>query len=207
MSARDMVARHSNYEETRDFIPTPPFATRALYEHAAPELKDGAHGLTAWDPAAGHGHMTRVFKEYGHREVFASDLEGSPAHGVHQFDFLDPEVNAKHDVIITNPPYKHADLFVQKALRQARYGVGMLVRVQALEGQRRYARLYRDNPPTQIAFFADRIPFKQGIVVRKASKMFFHVWLWWNLQDPTPRAPLWIPPDVQRRLEKDEDYE
>lgn len=207
MSIRDMLARHSDYTETRDFIPTPPFATRALYEHVAPELKEKAHLLSAWDPAAGHGHMTRVFAEYQHQNIFASDIEENLTFGVNGVDFLDPKNNAKKDLIATNPPYKHANEFTQKALEQARFGVAMLVRVQALEGQRRYAALYSKNPPTQIAFFADRIPFKVGKVVRKAPKMFFHVWLWWNKLDPDPRPPLWIPPNVQKKLEKDEDYE
>jgi hypothetical protein len=207
MAIRDQVARHSDYNETRDFIPTPPFATRALYEHVAPELLANAHKWTAYDPAAGHGHMLRVFSEYWHADSFGTDIEPQP--GIAKRDFLDGQDERVYesDVIITNPPYKFFNEFVLKSLQEAEEGVAMLCRVQTLEGQRRFASLYSHQPPTQIAFFSDRIPFKVGSVVRKAPKMFFHVWLWWNKRDLAPRPPLWIPPTVQRDLEKDSDYE
>lgn len=207
MAARDMVARHSDYDETRDFIPTPPFATRALYEHVAPELRKNAPQWSAYDPAAGEGHMVRVFGEYGHPFCYGSDLEPRSESLIWGRNFLEEPVSFVPDIIVTNPPYKHANEFVLRALDEAKRGVAMLVRVQALEGQRRYASLYSVRPPTQVGFFSDRVPFKVGRVVRKAPKMFFHVWLWWNKYDPTPRPPLWIPPDVQQRLEKDQDYE
>jgi len=205
MAIRDQVARHSDYNKTRDFIPTPPFATRALYEYAAPELKAGAQKWSVLDPAAGRGHMLDVFREYKHPEVYASDVE--PWEGVPQRDYLTEKSSFSPDLVITNPPYKYGNEFILRALDEAQVGVAMLCRVQALEGQRRYASLYSRQPPTQVAFFSDRIPFKTGGVVRRAPKMFFHVWLWWNKLDPSPRAPMWIPPTVQRDLEKDEDYE
>lgn len=202
MAIRDMVSRKAP-DEFDDFIPTPGFATRVLYEIVAPELKRDANKLTIHDPAAGHGHMLRVFREYGHRAVHGSDITEHP--GVDQEDFLKASTSS-HDVIVTNPPYKHLNQFIDKSLGMARYGVGMLVRVQALEGQTRYQAIYRGRPPTQIAFFSDRIPFKAGRVVRKAPKMFFHTWLWWNFEDAAPRPPIWIPPNAQQMFEKDEDY-
>ena len=208
MAIRDQVARHSDYNVTRDYIPTPPFATRALYEYVAPELWANSKEWVAYDPAAGQGHMTRVFKEYGHPKVIATDIEPTEG-GILKRDFLDttdyrPDTA---DVIITNPPYKYFNEFVDRSLSEARVGVAMLCRVQSLEGQRRYASLYSNRPPTQIAFFSDRIPFKVGKVVRRAPKMFFHVWVWWNKTDMTPRPPIWIPPNAQAKLEKDSDYE
>ena len=81
--------------------------------------------------------------------------------------------------------------------------------------QKRWKNVYTKRPPTQIAFFSNRIPFKTGAVVQKAPKMFFHVWLWWEeyfgpamnrRKWASPRPPMWIPYDAQTRLEKDEDY-
>jgi len=136
----------------------------------------------------------------------ARTLEQIKARGIWDRDYLVDKVSFQPDVIITNPPYKHGYKFVLQALDEANVGVAMLLRVQALEGQTRYNSLYSKTPPTQIAFFSDRIPFKTGAVVRKAPKMFFHIWLWWNKLDPAPRTPLWIPPNAQSQLEKDEDY-
>lgn len=210
MAARDIVARHSDYDETRDFIPTPPFVTRALFEHVAPDMKEGTYYKTIWDPAAGEGHMLKVFNEYDFGSVKGTDIQPfiGPLGAVGEADFMLPVSDKTVDYIVTNPPYKHLESFILKALARANQGVAMLMRVQALEGQTRYRKIWNFVPPTQVAFFSDRIPFKVGRVVRKAPKMFFHVWVYWDLMHPgICRAPLWIPPNVQQRLEKDSDYE
>lgn len=216
MSIRGMVARHSDFEDTKDFIPTPPFATRALYEVVAPELKELAPRTSFWDPAAGHGHMMKVAKEYGHPVVIGSDVtpweddEVSVTHA----DFVSPDkASFRVGVIVTNPPYAELEGFLREGMDRAEVGLAMLVRVQALETQGRYNNIYSVVPPTQIAFFSDRIPFKTGAVVKKAPKMFFHVWLYWDMLAvragraiAAQRPPLWIPPTIQRDLEKDSDY-
>lgn len=224
MSIRDMVARHSDYQETNDFIPTPPWATRALYEYVAPGLRARASSMSAWDPACGQGHMLKVFDEYGHPLIKGSDIvidhekfvhvgSNTPA-AVFVLDYIDDSIDAPPetaDVIVTNPPYKHAEKFITESLLRARFGVGMLLRVQALETQGRYSNIYSYRPPTQVAFFSDRISFKTGKVVKKAPKMFFHTWLWWEKSEEgqllPPRPPMWIPPNAQQLLEKDSDYE
>lgn len=227
MAIRDMVARHSDFEETDDFIPTPPWATRVLYEYVAPGLKHFANTLGAHDPACGQGHMLQVFQEYGHAEVSGSDFEEKrvleardrlgPGPILDVMDYVHSPMRASenHGVIITNPPYKQLNAFIDRALSTASFGVGVLCRVQALEGEKRLKNVFGPRPPTQIAFFSNRIPFKTGTVVKKAPKMFFHVWLWWEFNQPLgtlgrkpqpPRPPLWVPYDAQTQLEKPEDY-
>ena len=227
MTIRDMVARHSDFDETDDFVPTPPWATRVLYEYVAPSLKLNAPHTTFYDPACGHGHMMQVAKEYGHPTVFGSDfskaqLEKSqerllgPDYRLWKEDYINGDMLPEtYDVVATNPPYRHLNEFINKALDTAQYGVGMLCRVQVLEGEKRWKNIFTKRPPTQIAFFSNRIPFKTGVVVKKAPKMFFHVWLWWELgmgphgshgKWASPRPPMWIPYNAQARLEKDEDY-
>jgi hypothetical protein len=206
VTIRDMVARHSDFEDTRDFIPTPPYATRALYEFVWPSLKADAPRMSAWDPAAGRGHMLKVFHEYGHRSVLGTDIAPWPLAGVERANWLE-DTATKRDLIVTNPPYALLRDFIIKGRERAREGLALLTRVQALETQGRFELVYRDNPPTQLAFFADRIPFKTGAVVRRAPKMFFHVWLYWDLTGKhSPKPPLWVPPNAQALLEKDEDY-
>jgi len=214
MSIRDMVTRHSDYNETQDMIPTPPYAMRALYEYVAPELKDRAPELTAWEPAAGFCHLSSVMEEYGHKSVLSTDknVQDRTFRGlkVSQQDFL-AFTGTSADFIATNPPYKYAEQFVKLSLDRANCYVAMLVRVQALEGQTRYRRLYNNLKPTKVALFSDRIPFKTGEVVRKASKMFFHVWVFWDkskMRGSNHDCELmWIRPDAQKQLEKDSDYE
>lgn len=205
MTIRDMVARQSPKSE-RDFIPTPPFATRALYEHVL--LPRGLDPVShdAWDPAGGHGHMARVMGEMGHYSVRCTDLWPSHEHGVSEMDFLAP-TGLQSDLIVTNPPYKHLQEFIQLSLDRASRGVAMLIRVQGLEGMRRYNAIYNPLPPTTVAFFSDRIPFKQGKVVQKAPKMFFHCWVWWDLECKRQTEAIWITPTVQKDLERSEDYD
>lgn len=221
MTVRDMVARHSDFDETEDFIPTPPWATRVLYEYVAPDLKVMAPQLTAYDPACGEGHMLQVFCEYGHHSVVGSDFSEKQLDtakkrlgggGLWLGDYTTGARREKEGVVISNPPYKHLNAFIDRALETATFGVGMLCRIQALESEKRYNSVYKSRPPTQIAFFSNRIPFKTGVVAKKAPKMFFHVWLWWQKSQAfsgrfeAPRPPLWVPYDAQTQLEKDSDY-
>lgn len=198
-----MVARHISRDED-DFAPTPPFATRALYEHVAPSLKRDAIYSGFCDPAAGAGHMMDVAREYNHTYVCGSDVNPRRSDVLFN-DFLESE--EKDEVIVTNPPYKHLIRFMEKGLELATCHFALLVRVQALEGQNRFYSVYSKNPPTNIGFFSDRIPFKMGKVVRKAPKMFFHVWLHWDMGTDQKNPPIWIPPTVQQELEKDSDYD
>jgi len=213
MSIRDMVARHSDYKETKDFIPTPGYATRVLFEHVAPRMKDLTKNreLSIWDPACGHGHMCEVFKEYGYGEVIGSDIQDYGYPGTIVKDFEDA-YDMEADAIVTNPPYAFMDVFIKRGLSQSNTDFALLTRIQVLEGQRRYANFYNVVPPTKVAVFSDRIPFKTGEVVRKAPKMFTHVWMYWDVQNirsygPASTELAWIPPTVQKDLEKADDYD
>lgn len=211
MSIRDMVARHSDYKETKDLIPTPPYATRAFFEYVAPRIKTYANESSAWDPACGFGHMCDVFKEYGFKDVIGSDIKD---YGYPNTKILD--INDAHsveaDVIVTNPPYALMDQFIKRGLSQSNKDFALLTRIQVLEGQRRYSNFYNVVPPTSVHVFSDRVPFKTGKVVRKAPKMFTHVWVYWDITNirkygPSDTTFSWIPPTVQKQLEKDGDYD
>lgn len=211
MAIRDMVARHSDYSKTLDLIPTPPYATRALFEHVAPRMAANNGDRTIWDPACGYGHMCDVFKEYGYKQVLASDIEDHGYAGTRIVDFsVDPKLSA--DAIVTNPPYALMNKFIMNGLGCSNTDFALLTRVQVLEGQRRYDKFFKLVPPTKVAVFSDRIPFKTGKVVKKASKMFTHVWLYWDVADIRKNGSktseiIWIPPTVQADLEKAEDYD
>lgn len=208
MSIRDMVARHSNYDDTKDYIPTPPWATRVLFEEVAPHALKDAEGSWIYDPAAGGGHMMSVFCEYGHSAT-GSDVEPRDKSITKRDFWTEPasEFEVKPDYIVSNPPYRNIEVFIRQALAEARYGVAMLCRIQVLESQTRH-HLFKQHPPTTVAVFSDRIPFKTGEVVRKAPKMFTHCWLWWDKTFSTPPKTelVWIRPDAQKVYEQDADY-
>ena len=91
-----------------DWYPTPPSATAAL-------LSREKFGKTIWEPAAGDGAIAKVCEKAGY-DVLASDLNDyGYMDALANVDFLlEPERAADH--IITNPPYKLAQEFIQKAI-------------------------------------------------------------------------------------------
>lgn len=215
MGARDMVARNSQYAQTKDYIPTPGYATRVLYEEVAPEMLKGITERTVLDPACGAGHMCEVFHEYNYKSVVGSDLIDYPDKRYKmnfvKEDFMDPNNTKKYDDIVTNPPYALLGDFTTQGLDRAENYFAMLLRVQALESQSRF-KIFSRKPPTRIGFFSDRIPFKSGYTTRKAPKMFFHIWLFWDIKrsNANPRdidPPTWIKPNAQELYEKLEDYD
>lgn len=205
MTVRDHIARRSTFDESKDFIPTPGYATRVLFELVMPELKE-AEG-TIWDPSAGAGHMCRVFEEYRCPPlVHGTDLYDPKDMGYTRQDFTKYK-GGKTEAIITNPPYKHAVPFIKQGLKYSTRFLCLLMRVQVLEGQKRFEQIFNVTPPTQVAIFSDRIPFKTGKTVRKAPKMFTHIWICWDKEAPGPRPLMWIPPHVQAHFEMAEDYD
>src|SRR5690606_35291665 len=126
-----------------DDFPTPPWATRALLEHViGPPALLGQ--FTCLEPACGRGHMSLALAEY-FREVASFDTFAYGFGGV--ADFL----TSKHDDqsfdwVITNPPFKLAEDFIQRSLRIARQGVAMLTRTVFIESVGRYDRLFNSNP-------------------------------------------------------------
>jgi hypothetical protein len=193
-----------------DFSPTPPWATRALIErvlrHA--EREKVCKFQTAWEPACGEGHMAEVLREY-FRKVVATDIDPGHGYADHLGDFLDPRnvLVPAADWIITNPPFGDNVLpFMKRALDLAGTGVAMFLQLRYLEGVERYEELYRDNPPTIVAPFVERVPLLMGQYDPDASTTTAFMWLVW-LKGAVPRAPFWIPPGCKVALTKPDDAE
>lgn len=209
MSIRDHIARRSDYNETKDYFPTPPYATRALFRYLLPAFEERkvAEAYTIWDPACGGGHMSEVFKEYGFSQRISTDIEDYGYGGLDEkVSFQQAVKKHRADLIITNPPYGAMAAFVDHGLNASGIGLALLTRIQFLEGQVRHRDIFSVRPPTMVGVFADRIPFKMNKVVPKAPKMFTHCWVVW-LHGAEPRPLQWIPPEAQSLLEKEGDYD
>ena len=198
-----MQQRHEPDGSLDDF-PTPPWATRALIEHVLYPL-DMSH-LTAFEPACGRGHMVRALQEY-FAEVHASDVCD---YGVipkqRVSDFLAPQYLPDYmDWIITNPPFRLAEEFVEQGLKLAGRGVAVLVRSAFLESVGRYERLFRRYPPSIVAQFVERVPMHRGRLLEKGSTATAYCWLVWDKIRPMNPEFKWIPP-CRARLERAPDY-
>jgi hypothetical protein len=120
-----------------DFYETHTCATHALLRTG--EIKRLAGAKTIWEPSAGKGAISRELTTAGHH-VVASDLvayEGADDGIETPVDFLaTSNTPTGAAVIVTNPPYRHADDFVRHGLALG-LPVVVLLRLMALEGSNR----------------------------------------------------------------------
>ncbi len=244
-SSAVMQQRRDKAHKSLDDFPTPPWGTRGEIEHVLRPLLAGRHyadlkNRVVVDPCCNRGHMVRPLTEYFGR-VYHSDIadygsdplravlpDGAPFQPGGRADFLLPSWEkafpraAAADWFFLNPPYKLGERFIAKALDLAREGVAVFVRCAFGEGIERYEKIFRDTPPTAIAYFAQRIMLFEnrlrdpdikywdpkahkgrGGWVRPSSATAY-VWMTW-LKD-TPRLPtLWIPPR-RKALTRPGDY-
>jgi methylase of polypeptide subunit release factors len=206
--SRAIMASRLEADDSLDYFPTPPWATRALLELVLEPLSIEFRDAVAWEPACGEGHIAEVLTEY-FRDVVASDVHDY-GYGDHVVDFLVCEQLArKHDAdwIITNPPFADkSEAFVLRALELARTGVAMFVRLQWLETEGRYERIFSKSPPTLIAFFAERVNLCKGRWDPDGSTATAYIWLVW-MKGKKPRAPFWIPPGCRETFAREGDVE
>ena len=127
------VQGHALSERKADLYETPVVAVAALLRH-----EQLPHRI--WEPACGRGAIVKVLRAAGH-EVVATDLVdyGIPitAPGYYRVDFLiERHAPEGTQAIVTNPPFKLAEEFVEHALDLCPRVV-MLLRLAFLESDRR----------------------------------------------------------------------
>jgi hypothetical protein len=173
----------SKNRERDDFYPTPPRATRALL---AAESFEG----NIWEPACGDGAMSRVLEAAGF-DVMSTDLIDR-GYGISGRDFL-LDWQTMADNIITNPPFKHAQQFVEHALRRSRRKVAMLARLAWLEGKER-GRLFKRTPIARVLVFSGRLHMMRGRPenVECAGGMLAFAWFVWDHEHKGPPTLGWL---------------
>lgn len=198
-----VMAQRTEAKDSLDDFPTPPWATRALLEHVV-DNPNGLKKLSCWEPACGQGHMSKVLNEYFGR-VKSSDLYPYGYGEVRDFT-SGPIATGSVDWVITNPPFRMAEEFIQRALVAARIGVAILARTVFLESVGRYERIFRDQPPSKFAQFTERVPMVKGRLDKSASTATGYAWFVWEKHSSNDAAKVvWIPP-CRKSLEKADDY-
>lgn len=157
--------------EENDFYATDPIAAEWLIklENLNPNI---------WECACGQGHLAKVFEEHGYN-VKATDLIDR-GYGQGGVNFL--TCNEKFDGdIITNPPYKYAEDFIQHALSLVPNGnrVCMLLKVQFLEGKGR-KDLFALYPPRYVYVSSSRIKHGVNGDFSRANSMLAIAWYVWE---------------------------
>ncbi len=198
-----VMAQRTEAKDSLDDFPTPPWATRALIEHAIPRLLiDGS--MSCLEPAAGRGHMSKVLEEY-FAQVGSADVHDYGYGPVR--DFLKEQYPERSfDWVIANPPFRLAEEFARTALKVARVGVAMLVRTVFIESIGRNERLFRPYPPLRLAQFTERVPMVKGRLDKKASTATGYGWVIWSVSGARFTELVWIPA-CRKKLERDGDYD
>lgn len=128
---------------TDDYYATPSDAVELLLKHEK-------FSKNIWECACGGGHISKVLLNHGYN-VHSTDLVYRGFGEKEPCDFLSCPVEKFDGDIITNPPYKYALEFVDKAVNTVSDGhkVAMFLRLQFLEGKRR-GKFFEKYPPSRV---------------------------------------------------------
>lgn len=159
------------------------------------------------EPCIGGGHMAEGINEYliardcSNVELIGSDIQDRGykndnwqlGYGKDYDFFSDEYPNSKADWIIMNPPFSVIEPFMIRSLEIAEKGVIMLARLQILEGSGRYENILKNNPPTDVYVYVDRIQcWKNGIKPTGTSAQAYAWVVWDNEQKGNGTQLHWI---------------
>lgn len=131
----------------KDFYATDPKAMELLLKRET--------FSNVWECACGKLHLANVLNKHGFLKR-ASDIVNRADNEI--YDFLSLDNQRWHGDIITNPPYKVAEQFVEKAMSIIPKGnkVAMFLKLQFLEGKNR-KELFRVYPPYKVYVCSGRL--------------------------------------------------
>lgn len=146
------ASNHSKGDrQQHDFYATDPVAIELLKQ--TPFFDENVK--TIWEPACGSGHLVEPLLKDGYT-VYASDLYNyGYDYAVVGHDFLQDDPLENVDAIITNPPYKDALEFCERAVAIAPK-VAMFLKLTFLEGAKRQ-EFFKKNPPKYVAVCTNRV--------------------------------------------------
>ena len=168
---------HSKEErEKNDYYATDPIAIDLLWQ-VEPHLFEEAN---IWEPACGEGHMAKRIELYGCTHgstVYSSDIVYR--NFGEKLDFLKPDWLEYPGNIITNPPYKNAQEFIEKSLDIISEGfyVAMFLKLLFLEGKKR-KQLFKKYPPKIIYISSSRIECGKSGVFKGSSAVAYAWYVW-----------------------------
>lgn len=167
------ASSHSDNERQReDYYATEPKAVEEL-------LKIETFCGSILEPACGEGHISEVLKRNGYH-VVSRDLVDRGYGDV--ADFLSVDNTLWNGDVITNPPYRYAQEFVEKALQIVPNGrkIAMFLRLQFLEGKKR-KELFIQTPPKTIWVSSSRLRCAiNGDFAQAGSSATAYAWFVWE---------------------------
>lgn len=183
-----------------DYYATPPVET----ENILNVLQINFDHQTILEPCLGGGHMLSAILKYCDENNMSPTLIGTDFKDrgysneridiQYNLDFLaDDYPIDKADVVIMNPPYATLEPFLIRGLEIAQRYLIVLCRMQVIEGEGRYENIFKNNPPTYMYQYVNRIQcWKDGIRPSGSSSQGY-CWLVWDKLQPGVETTLrWL---------------
>jgi len=118
-----------------DYYATPPYVTDMFLNKWLKDdnINSFSHIL---EPSCGEGHISNVIMKYG--KVSSFDLiDRGYEYMIGTRDFIKDDYTDNYDLVITNPPFKYAQEFIEKAYDISSRWVVMFAKIQLLESEKR----------------------------------------------------------------------
>lgn len=177
---------HPYADRALDFYRTPPEATRALMRiETLPE--------SIVDPCVGDGAVVDILRDEGGHLVYGCDIvdRGWPRTIVG--DYLAEPMIMNDLGIVTNPPYRAAQAFIEKAIHDGALYHAWLLRTNFLEsvGRKPFFERY---PPSRIWVSSRRLPMmhRDGWGGPKAKSNQAFAWFVWDSRTPERVPGTWV---------------
>jgi hypothetical protein len=170
-----LQSSHNHAVRGLDAYFSPPEAVRSLLRIEADHLP-----RCIWEPAAGDGAIVRPLQHAGYT-VLASDIADYGLDRCEKgVDYLRATRPPGVQGIVTNPPYKLAMCFAEKAIAEVQY-VAFLLRTNFLESTARLT-FFRKRPPARIWISSRRLPMmhRYGLRGPRAPSNTCFAWFIWD---------------------------
>lgn len=190
--------KNNKEREQLDYYATPTEEVRNILDTLGYDFSE----MTILEPCIGGGHMAKAIKDYildnnqGKIRLIGTDYQDRGFRDddwrlSYGYDFLADEYPVDSaDVIIMNPPYSILEPFMIRALEIAKKKLVVLGRIQAVESEGRYENIYKDNPPTDLYQYVDRIQCWRNGEEPEGSSAQGYMWLVWDFENkPTDGCP------------------
>lgn len=196
--------KNNKERQAEDYYATPPEEVENIL--MALELQDCKSLL---DPCCGGGHMIEGVLNWDAwlaingtdvKERFNPFIENHCSqHDVHygygtEYDFLSDDYPIDNaDIVIMNPPFKVIAPFIRHGYEIANKYLVVFGRTQTIEGQGRYEEIFKDNPPTYMYQYIDRVACAKNGEFPVAAGVQAHAWFVWDKTKPNQETILrWI---------------
>lgn len=167
--------------QTEDFYATEPKALEIFLD----KLEEDGVILNnkIWEPSCGMGHLSIPLQYRGYNVVSTDIVDRDYQNFDGIKDFLEVDTEKFSGDILTNPPFKLAEKFVEKGMSVLGYDDSKLIlflKIQFLEGQKR-KELFKKYPPKYVYCNSSRqLCAKDGEFEKYTATTQFYAWYIWE---------------------------